>query len=245
MQVTNSNPIISDFPIYQNRNYAIIQKQNNIKNELRIYQYKTETSSLELYDLKQLESVINWPKHEKGSEKEYFWNVRLIINIYNKFVVSRLMKQINENVFSSSRISFVNYCVWIQEMYNSTSEINKCKLLIDLGERVNDEKLLNMTPLAYSLDNKLDDSWIELLIKSGGLVYNGITKEQQTRVNAVMQPVIANFNDKLKVSLELFQDKNSIMNFLPKELKNIIHLASVNSFHPEVVLKILKMNKSI
>ncbi len=131
---------------------------------------------------------------------------------------------------------------------NQKKQLEKLKCLIDAGENVNSvtgQPEDKYTPLSRALSYKFDDSYIELLITSGGVVYTPITGEQQARVNKIMRQVIDKITEKVMVMQEVFADKKLDFCILPIELKRFIGFMAIDNFAPEVALKIIKINKMI
>jgi hypothetical protein len=177
-------------------------------------------------------------KIENDIKTLYSFNFRFLEDSYNNDILVKALKEIQSNPLHYNKYSFVDRC--INKIHYGKDELNKCKFFINSGLDVNlgTSYDLKTTALERSLSLP-DNSFAELLLKSGGIVRHKLKKDEQDRVNKIMQPYI----DKINVIVELAIDKNSPIKNFPWELKNIFFSMTTERLEllPSVVLRILKM----
>ena len=240
MQSTNSYQRNYDFPVYQKAD-DIQEDKDIIQMNLLTQIDVSGTWDLSLDEYKNLK---NKRKIVDGGEKQYTWNALLIMDSFNERIIADELMEINENPFNKKRCSFVNesihsYIPGCKYYPGNVDKIfKKCKLLIELGEGVNDlwKFLPNTMPLQYILEEEIEDSFIQLFVSYGAVVHKPISNEQQARVNAVMRPIIVKTN-----AIFTFFKCMGLLNDLPQDVTRYICLIGMNEFSmaPEVLHKIM------
>ncbi|MBA3604172.1 MAG: hypothetical protein H0W50_11175 [Parachlamydiaceae bacterium] len=236
---------------YTNDSYMniTVKEYTELKNVLNLGAYETDLFNYSLLEgcrnADLISEILKMPCYRSKTPEKNKFNGMLDEILYKEKRENTLFKiNIEENNNYNRKMNDILYS---QKKEIMKLNINKCMGLINLGVDVNHvssvfERDFN-TALLSALDYELDDSYLELLILAGGVVYEPLTTKQQNRINNVMLPII----NKVKVMFELFLDKGAVLNVLPIELKSIIYLTTFtkitafdNKLTPEFALKILK-----
>ncbi len=137
---------------------------------------------------------------------------------------SKIVQKVGSQILNAGDPSRRMTPLWVVMNFEKSPDIllKKIKLLLNFGANVNLANNSVSSPLNEALALNLPIAVIQLLILSGGVLYQPISSDSQEILNEAMQ----RFIEKAQVIQAVFKSTTALFRFLPLEIQALIFKAT-------------------